>query len=158
MNPEFDRLLIRAADATAKTQRAVDLILDAIAKLPGYEQHAVIDALNGLLDEQSRLADLYATERVSKERAVTRALKRPDCEIHRSELVALRTATQVADNELKRAEAGRLALLVGMDRIDAAIDRRDLDRALGKSPTETLTTMIRRLVTQAHLAHREAWA
>lgn len=117
---------------------------------------AFVEHIHAMLDELERWKDAYFSERTARDRAVREALSRPDCEIHDAELTELRQRVKLLEADRDRAEAGRLALVDGLFRLDQAIDAWEVKKLLAKDAPD-LITLVRQMSTRAHQAHRRAW-
>lgn len=128
---DLDRLIVRIDRLPLAMRTACRVLLDQAVTMPraADRQNAVV-CLHVLIDEHLKLTDRITADRLGADRKQAKLTR-----------------------EYNRAEAGRVTLVHGMDRIENGIDRLELHSKI----EEDVATELRRLTTEAVDKHREAW-
>jgi hypothetical protein len=144
-----------------KSREAAQAILRQVeqAGLSPENAAAVIEALHDIIDETSHWRDSWAYVTVEMDHKVREAMARSElCEVHGEEIKELGKQIDHFLNSYRKADAGRVALIGALFRMEQFTDGYDLKVALGQDVPDgpAIVAALRKSLTQAHAAHKRA--
>jgi hypothetical protein len=128
---EIDRLKIRCDSLPNHLAEQIELIVNSTTLLHSTSRDVIVAGLHALIDDHLFNRNALLTERVGRERQVA-AITR----------------------DYNRAEAGRVTLIHGLDRVENGIDRLELGGQISADAANAL----RKLTTEAVDKHRQVWS